>query len=372
MPNRPFRNLAEPNFPRLPSSKAPSSITSSSITSSFVPISSLSSFIQTKEEARGGGPISPGKEEHLGRQALLEILAKDLEEADLALLRSLGIALPAEENRPDSCVHRFVDCLDSVILERGTRELMLQQVPGLADSAHMRLALHSVLGDRVFMSKDRAGHVYIRPSLAGKVLAAIEDKRKEFRHKKYRALDFLRRHQEILPAFDFHEYGNFGPDKRWPRQVKRHGFPPTLISAIECDLLRPLSDLKAPVLAVTGEAHPDITTGRAAQRVRAQREQLRVESMRRARRASCDLQCSLLEYLNTLPPNAFAGLVRKNMQAALAVTAGIKDERERLCTFTQLRHLQIQPQPFYQPSRRGRTVRIFPIGKSLLGPIPFK
>src|SRR5690606_6993648 len=119
-------------------------------------------------------------------------------------------------------------------------------------------------------------------------------------------------------------------------------------SAIECDLLRPLSGLDAPVFSVTGEAHPAITTGRAAQRVRAQRvraqrEQLRAESMRRARRASCDLQCSLLEYLNTLPPNAFAGLVRKNMQAALAVAAGIEDERERLCTFALLRHLQIQP-----------------------------
>ena len=73
----------------------------------------------------------------------------------------------------------------------------------------------------------------------------------------------------------------------------------------------------------------------------------------------------LLDYLNHLPPHRFTETVMANMEAARRVADALPTEK-RHHAHTMLDAIQDQPVPFYAPSLRGRTVRIFPCNQSLL------
>ena len=74
----------------------------------------------------------------------------------------------------------------------------------------------------------------------------------------------------------------------------------------------------------------------------------------------------LLAYMNDLPPRRFTETVVRNMAAARCAADALPTEEKRCHAHDMLDCIEMQPTPFYAPSLKGRTVRIFPCNESIL------
>jgi hypothetical protein len=89
---------------------------------------------------------------------------------------------------------------------------------------------------------------------------------------------------------------------------------------------------------------------------------IRVDDKLAANARSVEVQCEaareVLDYVNNLPPNLFTKLTL-NLPKARIIAQQILEPSVRETQNRILDAIEEQPQPFYAPSRAGRTVRIF-------------
>jgi hypothetical protein len=98
---------------------------------------------------------------------------------------------------------------------------------------------------------------------------------------------------------------------------------------------------------------------------RAWRETDRSLALERIADALCPDAAALGEYLNTVRPNRYESLLPNLMDAA-RVACGLPNPESANHQLRVLRTIRDQPVPFYSPSSRGRTVRLFGMNESLL------
>ncbi|MEH1955945.1 hypothetical protein [Nostoc sp.] len=73
----------------------------------------------------------------------------------------------------------------------------------------------------------------------------------------------------------------------------------------------------------------------------------------------------LFEYMNNLPVHNFSKVINNNFDAALLAAYRIKEPEKRRVQAEVLNTIRDVLQPFYIPSEKGNTVRIFPINYSI-------
>ena len=310
--------------------------------------------------------------------SFLQDPAASLSKADLELFELLATEDGREESSPKpvaplisttgSSTPSFIQHLRNVVLDQSTLERLIARYPGLNDHAHRGLLLHSLFSASIHASTDRGGttHKYVRIGYA--TLAGLEGQSKKASHNHYRGLDFLKAHESVMPRFDFTEYfhDSSGAESH-PRLVNHHGLSQEDMGLLTKDLLRPVDGLEAPIYGWSQDACPAFDNGHAAQRVKAWRDRLTQMAKKATRNAVCDLQHCLLNYMNGQSSNRYARLIRRNIEHALQAAATLDDEGDRLRRLQHLRQIQIQPKPFYQPSKKKRTVRIFPLNDHFVG-----
>lgn len=332
---------------------------------------------QSNPEA-GAAPIHPdalaGREE----TCATETDAPELTAADSEVLQIVEEWVGGEETGYD--VGRAEENGDagappvSAVLGRRTVDALLERHPVLRDAAHRALFLHSLFSTELRKSRDGAGREYVRVAVPYGRLATLEGRADAAVSKVYRGWEFLERHRASFPDFDFTGWQR--PDatapakerrKGWPRQIRHHGVPLRDLAAIEADLHTPLCDLDEPVDVMTLERVDLGGTGRAAVARKETERARRAAAERAAQGALCAAQQLLLRVLNGQKSNRFTRRLRENAAAAIAAASAIPNGAGRLRALMGLRIAQLYPQPLYGPSARRRTVRVFAVGRSVLG-----
>lgn len=100
------------------------------------------------------------------------------------------------------------------------------------------------------------------------------------------------------------------------------------------------------------------------------RMEMRDEDRRAIRRAQCEDAQYIQDYINGLSPRGFTNLL-PNMRAARSAVCNLTAKSPRFTKLlrdyqqTLLNEIEEQPQPFVQPSRAGRTVRLIPVNRGI-------
>src|SRR5262249_31971902 len=91
-------------------------------------------------------------------------------------------------------------------------------------------------------------------------------------------------------------------------------------------------------------------------------ERISVASLERAK----EPQKRVIQYRLGQPSNKFMREARKNAEKAHAAADLLPYESQRQSTHMLIETILSQPKPLYQPSKRGKTMRVFGIGDSFL------
>lgn len=192
------------------------------------------------------------------------------------------------------------------------------------------------------------------PLLGQAVLEWIDGK--PFRGSRW-GTDVLKDLQAAFPELDWRRYV---PGVR-PRLLTVDGLDPDLKRLADEDRRRGAVDDVPDVFAVSGEDYDRRVIGE-------QRAEL--QEMLRAREADApsDTARYVMRRMNERPSNVFRRHVVPQVAEARALVASmeVEDEALREHYFKVLRQIERQSQPFYKPSERGRTDRIFPANPSAL------
>ena len=239
----------------------------------------------------------------------------------------------------------------------------MRRSPGLWNDANRRLLAHSLFGRWVRQNEDPSGVVHERVAIPARRLAVIEKREREYHQKRYSGGRFLEQHRGVLPDFGWTGY----QPGQWPRQVERDGIPPDLMDLLLDDLATPVHEMGAAVDLWTLDAVPNPYRGRGLAVRKAALDAARAEASRRRNEALSDEQGRLLDMLNAVPFAITVGVVKRNVVPAVRECLMVKPKlgvRSRLRydvrALMDLRRLQYQPHSFYAPSRKRRTVRVFP------------
>jgi hypothetical protein len=172
--------------------------------------------------------------------------------------------------------------------------------------------------------------------------------------KDYAAYRFLDAYQAAFPQFRYSRWSH--PDRRC-RIALHDGFDDDDRVRIEQELVRaehvPLINFFTGKLL---DAH--------------MRMELRDEAKRGIQRAQSDDAIFIQEYINNLSPRGFANLL-PNLGAARAAVGRLNTpyakHTQRLRAYQRklLNEIEEQPQPYLQPSRAGRTVRLMPKNRGI-------
>lgn len=95
------------------------------------------------------------------------------------------------------------------------------------------------------------------------------------------------------------------------------------------------------------------------------REWQKAKALKAAEGAQSAEAREILDYLNNLPPNLFTKKAEQNHAAAVAVAESLANSTARTQQVGYLKHIHEQPQPFYEPSSKRNTARIFGVSSSL-------
>lgn len=170
--------------------------------------------------------------------------------------------------------------------------------------------------------------------------------------------------------------GNTTANAKRARTIAFDGIDPDVYRAVRDDLATPVADLEHRVRVLDGSVYNDAA-------VRAAREEDRLEAERRRANAPSETAAYFLDRMNdgeARPRNGYTRLLAHMDRAKVLATqleVGPKPHetaaeheartREARAGYLRLlRAIEDQPQPLYQPSRRGRTDRIFPLNPSVL------
>ena len=232
------------------------------------------------------------------------------------------------------------------VVSRSHREVILDHYPGLRYAPFARLFAYLTMTGRW-----RNGAIPIPAVL----LAAMEGKRKAFRHRKYNAGSFLAEFVSAVPIkLDVDDYRY---SENQARKITRLCLSTEVSQLLNEEVALPLTSLVEPVYFVSGRAY----NRENAKRVEAR---LLNKILREAANPMFAGQSLLLDYMNSLPSNGFAGL-RHNISDARTYANELSPS-ERLWSLRTLRSFEQRPQPLYRPSISRRTVRLVSDASPLL------
>lgn len=183
--------------------------------------------------------------------------------------------------------------------------------------------------------------------LSAKVLAHIEGKESLHKNKNYCAKAFLDRFESSIMPINFTSYGN--SDYSYIQGKAREGtINPQQILIDNWNF-----SIHGPRIYVDTLRDYSRDSSRAQARFKREKEQLvsKVEPL-------TEYQRDLLSYLNNLPPHRFNHML-KHLPEAKKVTSTLETPRSRTSTYSKLSDISDCSKPFYAPSVRGRTHRIF-------------
>ncbi len=138
------------------------------------------------------------------------------------------------------------------------------------------------------------------------------------------------------------------------RVVRDRGFRDEVLERIEEEVARPVTNTEDRVYFVSGKRF-------SLTRQRRTRERERRRALAKMAEAGCVEAAQVMEYMNSRAPNIFSKLVQQNGTEAYRVATSLPTEAQRAAC-TTLRRIEDQPVPFYTPSTRGNTVRLFDQG----------
>ena len=236
-----------------------------------------------------------------------------------------------------------------LVCSRTFRRTVLENHPTLEkDRAHARLFAWIAFG--TWLSEPRRELL-----LPCKLLAKLEEREYLLRHGNYQGFKFLTRFRdEVMPIEVRHHNSIFNK----ARTLFSAEFNPTVRTAVEAER-RGRNSTEERVYFLDGRP---VSPRRQA----SIREVLRQEVLARSEGAGCTDAARLLHYLNNRPPHRYTKILQ-NMPAARDAATSIPEGTARRHAQDLLLAVERQPLPFYQPSPRGRTVRIFGYTESLLG-----
>jgi hypothetical protein len=135
------------------------------------------------------------------------------------------------------------------------------------------------------------------------------------------------------------------------RQAERLIFPQAVVTALEAEYRREHYDAGRVYLA----------TGRSFNRKTQRSDRRARQETAAAVGAVIAIQEArdIMEYLNNLPPHLFNRMVVLNHEEAEKVARSLPNETTRRQQLALLKNIYEQPQPFYEPSGKGKTARIF-------------
>lgn len=169
--------------------------------------------------------------------------------------------------------------------------------------------------------------------------------------------DVLRDLRETFPKMGWRAY----VPKHKPRLLQRDGLHADVRSRADEERRSGQDEVDRPVFAVTGEAFDRRVV---SENRKAMVEMLEAEELD----APSETARYVMHRMNHRAPNVFTRHVVPQLAEArkLVASLDVKDEDLRDHYYKVLRHIERQPQPFYKPSGRGRTDRIFPANPSAL------
>jgi hypothetical protein len=228
------------------------------------------------------------------------------------------------------------------------RDFLLTRLPAAASDRALWLLLGYLLLDPRFDKGDG------RILLCANILAAVEGQLPQWRSRNYKAWRILQRlKKEVLPDF---EWLPFDQNSKRCRRVGRLGLPEDVARALEEEWRTPAAQMERWVYYDTGAVY-----NRRSRCI--QREEARTAAQKL--RASAEATERVLRYMNGLDPNRFTRIL-KHVPEALDYALGIEEVSKRHKAIAAIRAIEEQPQPFYQPSRGGQAVRVFPSTVGLL------
>jgi hypothetical protein len=193
------------------------------------------------------------------------------------------------------------------------------------------------------------------PILGSELLARISDQHTQWQSRNFEAQSFLKR---FVAATDIKiRWSNWDSLSGRSRVLLALPLPGSIRAAVreEEDNFWKMPDLVS--IADGRKFNPS--------KQRAWREADRTLALESLREAACPDAVALGTYLNEAAPSRYTSLL-PNMQAAVEAAHALPNPKAVRHQVRVLRAIQQQPVPFYGPSSRGRTVRLFGFNESLL------
>lgn len=230
------------------------------------------------------------------------------------------------------------------------REMVLRRYPGLKlNDAYMCLMKQLLFPDNTDWDK---GTIIL---CSCKTLAVCEDKEEQCKSGNHNTGSLLERfQQDVLPDFKWNEKI---PGEKC-RTVAELGIDEDILVFYKAEIEQPVSKIKNRVYFESGNKFD-------RRQQSSERKMLSEFAEYMLENAPHKESERLLRYMNARSSNVFAK-IKPNLDAAYVAARGIQNERKKLDALRNLRAIEDQPQPFYQPSSKGRTPRIFSLNISLL------
>ncbi|ULH14469.1 hypothetical protein MF271_10530 [Deinococcus sp. KNUC1210] len=191
-------------------------------------------------------------------------------------------------------------------------------------------------------------------------LAQMEGKSAKAASRNYAGHTFLESYRRDVASFAVQEYRFTAGRAR----IMQPDWEPEVVSALKAELYAPPTMRKARgVLLETGRAPSRQHLARRTSAVRKARIEALVTQVPADHPAR-----DLLLFLNAQPTAALRRMVHRNLDAAHSLAATLPDRswQTRLYNLKLLHSIEQDEVPLYQPSREGRTARIFGIGPTYL------
>lgn len=256
--------------------------------------------------------------------------------------------------------------MSSITCLSSTRAAILQQYPMASNNSVLWRALeHLLLTGRA--DKSTGSTVVDRSSLefiAGHKIWGTSTRKGAFKSGK-QVLEYVKLH--MLPGLTWSNYSQ----SKYCRRVLTDGLNANLKAVVAHDLSSPITGKSGRVYAQSGSKY-------SAAKQKNFRHALEQEARAHAARSPASTCTYLLQRLNDSglrPVNGYTNLL-KNISAAHNVVNSYQPSRSSLSPIQTnsyrdylrrlLRQIEDMPIPFYQPSQRGRTDRVFGLNPSIL------
>lgn len=235
------------------------------------------------------------------------------------------------------------------VCSRSFRQTVLDQHPVLGQDRPLA-RLFAWIGFGTWLSEPRRELM-----LPCKLLATLEEREHLLHHGNYQGFAYLTRFRDEVFAIKIRHHNSIFNKSR---TLLSADFNPAVEAAVQAERVGDNRGLEQVYFVGGGPVSP--------RRQNSVREGLRLEALRLTDGAGSDDAARLLRYLNSRPSHRYTKML-KNMPAALEAASAIPEGAARRHAQNLLLAVEHQPIPYYQPSPRGRTVRIFGYTESVLG-----